>query len=414
MKRLNKILALVLAMTMMFGVVSICASAANTTDAGYKVRFVDNDGNAITSVSAGQTVNVIVSIKTDGYSPIFAFLAFYDYKTLTHIRQNGTEVQNITANNCRELYGRFKNTGTYTEDAELLEHENNEVGNGYVNDWGFTGNITVTPHKDLMWDGIGFTDAQKAKYKGINFGYLVPVTDSNSTVNTKGEWYDMVRFRFLASADIATLGEDTFFLLDNDTKTYITIDPDDEPLRCLQASAPIKASNLTVEYVGGSTPTPPPATTISVENLATQVQWQDKDAGLMRVAFRGNIKDYDATTDLVSGSTTELNKLTEIGVVFSKTDSTPTLEEVVYDTDGKVASTSPCTPVPAYTIYDFTSGGYFYRAVVGSIDYTSTETLYANAYIVYDGTTYTATNAVISTTGAQAYANGVANNMPAK
>lgn len=400
MKRLNKILALVLAMTMMFGVVSICASAANTTDAGYKVRFVDNDGNAITSVSAGQTVNVIVSIKTDGYSPIFAFLAFYDYTTLTHIRQNGDAVQNITANNCRELYGRFKNTGTYTEDAELLEHENNEVGNGYVNDWGFTGNITVTPHKDLMWDGIGFTDAQKAKYKGINFGYLVPVTDSNSTVNTKGEWYDMVRFRFLASADIATLGEDTFFLLDNDTKTYITIDPDDEPLRCLQASAPIKASNLTVEYAtGGSTPEPTP--TVTVENLDTQAQWQDKDAGLMRVAFRGNIKGYDATKDLVAGSTTELNKLTEIGVMFSKTDSTPTKEE-------------GATVVPAYTIYDFTTGGYFYRAVVGSIDYQSAETLYANAYIVLDGTTYTATNAVISTTGAAEYTRATGNGMAAK
>lgn len=400
MKRFNKILALVLAMTMMFGVVSICASAANTTDAGYKVRFVDNDGNAITSVSAGQTVNVIVSIKTDGYSPIFAFLAFYDYTTLTHIRQNGDAVQNITANNCRELYGRFKNTGTYTEDAELLEHENNEVGNGYVNDWGFTGNITVTPHKDLMWDGIGFTDAQKAKYKGINFGYLVPVTDSNSTVNTKGEWYDMVRFRFLASADIATLGEDTFFLLDNDTKTYITIDPDDEPLRCLQASAPIKASNLTVEYAtGGSTPEPTP--TVTVENLDTQAQWQDKDAGLMRVAFRGNIKGYDATKDLVAGSTTELNKLTEIGVMFSKTDSTPTKEE-------------GATVVPAYTIYDFTTGGYFYRAVVGSIDYQSAETLYANAYIVLDGTTYTATNAVISTTGAAEYTRATGNGMAAK
>ena len=400
MKRFNKILALVLAMSMIFSVVSVCASAANTTDAGFKVRFVDNDGNAITSVSAGQTVNVIVSIKTDGYSPIFAFLAFYDYTALTHIRQNGSAAQNLTGTNCRELYGRFKNIGQYTDDPDLLEYEYNEVGNGYVNDWGFTGNITVTPHKDLMWEGIGFTDAQKAKYKGINFGYLVPGTDSNSTVNTKGEWYDMVRFRFLAIADVASLGEDTFFLLDNNTKTYITIDPDDQVLRNLQTSTPIKASNLEVIIEGGTTP--PPAATVSVENIEkTQVQWQNKDEGKLRIAFRGNIKGYDAQADLLTGSTTELVKLTEIGVMFSKTDSTPTAEE-------------GATKTPAYTIYDFTTGGYFYRAVVGDIGYQDATTLYANAYIVYDGVTYIATNGVISTTGAQAYAAGTANGMPAK
>ncbi len=400
MKRLSKILALVLAMTMMFGVVSICASAADTTNAAFKVEFVDNDGNAITSVTAGNTANVIVSIKTNGYSPIFAFLAFYDYTALTHIRQNGTAVQTLSAKNCGELLGRFGNDGNYEEASdELLAHEDDVAGNGYVNDWGFTGNVTMTPHKDLMWDGIGFTDAQKAQYKGINFGYLVGVTDSNLTVNTEGEYYQMVRFRFLAEKD-TTLDQNAFFLLDNDTKTYITIDPDDEPLRNAQASTPVKASNLTVEYAtGGSTPEPTP--TVTVENLDTQVQWQDKDAGLMRVAFRGNIKGYDATTDLVTGSTTELNKLTEIGVMFSKTDSTPTKEE-------------GATVVPAYTIYDFTTGGYFYRAVVGSVDYTSTETLYANAYIVLNGTTYTATNAVISTTGAAEYTRATGNGMAAK
>ena len=399
MKRFNKILALVLAMSMIFSVVSVCASAANTTDAGFKVRFVDNDGNAITSVSAGQTVNVIVSIKTDGYSPIFAFLAFYDYTALTHIRQNGTAVQNITANNCRELYGRFKNTGTYTDDPDLLDYENNEVGNGYVNDWGFTGNVTVTPHKDLMWDGIGFTDAQKAKYKGINFGYLVPVTDSNSTVNTKGEWYDMVRFRFYAIADIASLGEDTFFLLDNNTKTYITIDPDDQPLRNLQSSTPIKASNLEVIIAGGTTP--PPAATVSVENIEkTQVQWQNKDEGKLRIAFRGNIKNY--TLNLADGSETEIADIAEMGVVYSKSNTNPTV------------GGENCTAAPAWTIYDFTTGGYFFRAVVGNYPYDNADTLYANAYIIIDGQTITASNGATSTSGAAEYARATALGMATK
>ena len=34
------------------GVVSVCASAADTVNAAYRVEFVDNDGNAITEVKA--------------------------------------------------------------------------------------------------------------------------------------------------------------------------------------------------------------------------------------------------------------------------------------------------------------------------------------------------------------------------
>ncbi len=149
---------------------------------------------------------------------------------------------------------------------------------------------------------------------------------------------------------------------------------------------------------GGGQVTPPSAT---VENIAQQAQWADKDAGLMNVAFRGNIIGYDATADLLTGSTTELAKLTEIGVMFSKTDATPTRSE-------------GATVVPAYTIYDFTTGGYFFRAVVRGVPYDSTETLYANAYIVLDGTEITATNGVTSVTGASVYATATANGMATK
>lgn len=396
MKRFNKILALVLAMTMIFSVVSVCASAADTVNAAYKIEFVDNDGNPITSVASGSTANVIISIKTNGYAPIFAFLAFYDYTALTHIRQNGSAAQSLSAKNCGELLGRFANSSTYDDASDdLLTLEDDIAGNGYVNDWGFTGNVTMTPHKDLMWDGIGFTDADKAQYKGINFGYLVGVTDSNLTVNTEGEYYPMVRFRFLALKD-TELNQNTFFLLDNNTKTYITIDPDDMPLRNGQTSTPVKCSNLTVEYVGGGAPAQDP---ITVENIATQVQWQDKDAGKMRVAFRGNIKNYDL--NLVENSQTEIADIEAMGVVYSKSNADPTV------------GGENCSNASAWTIYDFANGGYFFRAVVGNYGYDDTTTLYAKAYIVIDGQTIYAPNA-ITTTGAQAYAAGVANGMSAK
>lgn len=371
MKRFNKVLALVLAMTMMFGVLSVFASAADTVNAAFKVEFVDNDGNAITEVKAGSTANVIVSIKTNGYSPIFAFLAFYDYTALTHIRHNGSAAQNITGNNCRELYDRFNNTGHYEEDDALLEYENSEIGNGYVNDWGFTGNITVTPHKDLMWEGIGFTDAQKAQYKGINFGYLVPGTDSNSTVNTNGEFVKMVRFRFLAEKD-TTLDQNTFFLLDNDTKTYITIDPDDQVLRNLQTSTPVKCTNLTVEYAtaggneGGDDTGDTPTVTAPVSSKEVQVKWKDKASNEIYIGFcgeyTGTVTFDEVTVDGVNKKI--INNIFEIGFIISTSDETLATYSVV----------------PAETLYDFGSGTYKFRAVT-SAKTDSGLPLYGKAYI---------------------------------
>ena len=397
MKRFNKILALVLAMTMMFGAVSIFASAADTTNASYKISFVDNDGNAITSVTAGQTANVIVSIKTNGYAPIFAFRALYDYTALTHIKQNGTTAETPNNNTCRELLGRFSNRGEW-EDAPqwLLDHEMDNAGAGYVNDWG-AAKPTATPHKDVLYPA-DFTDAQKAQYKCIDFGYMADVQDSNLTVNTEGEFIDMIRFRFLAVKD-TQLDSSVFYFMDDITRTYIMIDVDDEPLRNCQTSTPVKVSNLTVEYEGGVTP-PPAGDPITVENISTQVQWQSKDEGLMRVAFRGNIKNY--TLNLVDGSDKEIADIAEMGVVYSKLNTNPTV------------GGADCTAAPAWTIYDFTTGGYFFRAVVGNYPYDNAETLYANAYIIIDGQTITASNGATSTSGAAEYARATALGMATK
>ncbi|MBE6748788.1 MAG: hypothetical protein E7557_06115 [Ruminococcaceae bacterium] len=148
--------------------------------------------------------------------------------------------------------------------------------------------------------------------------------------------------------------------------------------------------------VGNSAPAP----TVTVDNISTQVQWQSKDAGLMRVAFRGNIKGY--TPSFATGSTTEIADITEMGVVYSKSNANPTV------------GGANCTAAPAWTIYDFTTGGYFFRAVVGNYPYDNGETLYANAYIVINGQTITAANGATQTTGAAEYARAVALGMAAK
>lgn len=395
MKRFNKILALVLALTMMCGLVSICASAADTTNAGFKVRYVDNDGNPVTSVTAGSTVNVILSLKTNNsYSPIFAAHLYYDSALFTHIRQGGSAVQSLSAKNCGEVLGRFAETGEYADASdELLQHEDDLAGNGYVNDWGAGNSVAMAAHKDSMYPD-SFTDAQKAQYKAAYFGYAANGGDSNLTVNTEGEFVDFVRFRFLVNSD-TEVNSSNIFLFEDEKRNYIMIDIDDEPLRNGQTSNPVKASNLTIEYEGQSAPVNP----ITVENIATQVQWQDKDAGKMRVAFRGNIKNYDL--NLVEGSQTEIADISKMGVVYSTSNADPTI------------GGTGCTDVDAWTIYDFTTGGYFFRAVVGNYGYDNTTTLYAKAYIVIDGQTIYAPSAM-TTTGAQAYAAGVANGMSAK
>lgn len=385
MKRFNKILALVLAMTMMFCVVSICASAADTENAAYKVRFVDNDGNPITSVEAGSTANVIVSIKTNGYSNNFTFQGFFDSNKLSHIRQNGSAVQSLSAKNCGKLLGRFENTGEWADAPDdLIKHEYDEIGNGYVLDWGYTNNVVMAPHSEGMYPP-DFTDAMKAQYKGVYLIYTANSGDSCVKVNTYNEFIDIVRFRFLAN-ETTDLDKTVFFLSEHPSFTNIYIDPMDEPLSNVQGQVnPIKVSNLAIEYPGGgSTPA-----TVKVNTLDAQVQWADKEKGLLNIGFRGQIAEgYDHTKDLAGGTGPngglQLNTLTEVGFILTS------------ERDGVTN-----TPYPAYTIYNFKDGGYFYRLVVGNVPYTSDEDFSVQAYVVIGGKTYNASNTITTTGKAQ-------------
>ena len=253
MKKINKILAVLLVISMLAGVMAVSVSAANTTDAAFKFAFKDTSGKVINSVKAGEVVDLFVSIKTEGYSPVFQIVFCYDYTLLTHIRQNGTAAQSITANNCRELLGDFADKTTQIEDENdpIWQFENDEIGNGYYKLWG-AGTSTATPHKDTMYPG-SWGDAEKAQYKCISFGYMTDTSDSVLTVNTNGEFYEMVRFRFLALADTA-LDSNVVFQNPDAAKSYIAIDPDDAPISCAQYSTAVKVANIAYEYETAAAP----------------------------------------------------------------------------------------------------------------------------------------------------------------
>lgn len=398
MKRLNKILALVLAIVMMVGVVSVCASAADTKDAAYKVAFMDSNTaspTAISSAKAGDVVDIYISIKTNSYSPLFAFLAFYDATALTHTRQNATEVKNVNDANCSALIGRFANKlAVENPSQDLIDHEDDEIGVGEILDWGAS-LPTTTPHTDDMYPA-SFTDAQKAQFKGVNFGYLAPTNQTVLTVNTAGEYVEMVRIRFIAQKDV-TLDKNVFYLLEDPVSTYIAVDPADEPFSRLQSDAPVKVSNLVVEYAtaGGSTE-PEQPTTITVEHAgnatdSTKVRWatadEDTRKNVLYVGFEGKISGL-----------TDVSTLSEVGFKFSTSDA-------------DLADANKVTSVKTFVIYDFlsTDNTYKFRSIVRRPltetdvdDKTENDTdslnIYAQAYVVLAGSTtpITATD-IIST-----------------
>jgi hypothetical protein len=142
---------------------------------------------------------------------------------------------------------------------------------------------------------------------------------------------------------------------------------------------------ITVGEAGGST--------VKVNNLSTQIQWANKDAGRVNLGFRGQIAaGYDAEADWDG--------------TMSPTDgkNLATLEEVgFYVGAGKYTSE---------TIYDFANGGYFYRVIVGA-DYDDETILSAQAYVVIDGQTYTA-DSTIKTSASAEYTRATALGMEKK
>lgn len=413
MKKHSKILAVVMALAILCSIAVVPVSAGELDTKTYiKYRFVDADGNTITSAEKGDLVDLIASVNTNVYGFNFQGAFKYDSNALVMVKNNVTAAQIeadpgittnktiATNNNCAAWLGDFKTSVTEIplteEDGELYTIDQDNNCNEYYHNYATGATKLTTVHNDGLYPA-SWSAAQKAQYKVSTFVFNSNATGPSLLVNTKGQDLDMIRFRFLVKQDTtlssATVGYDEGLA----TKNFISYDSSNLPFGDIATEGLVRTDltvvGATLSIAGNDAPA------VTVENITTQVQWENKDAGKMRVAFRGNIKNYDL--NLVDGSQTEIADISEMGVVYSKTNTDPTV------------GGANCTDVDAWTIYDFTSGGYFFRAVVGNYGYDDTTTLYAKAYIVIDGQTIYAPSAM-TTTGAQAYTAGLANGMSAK
>jgi hypothetical protein len=392
MRKVSKVLAVVLALTMLVATSVLPASAVDLENASLKLSFKDVSGNTITSAAAGSMVDVFVSLKVDAFVQQMQFYVNYNSDYVSHNRYNTESVSAANTRYAAQWLGNFGDDSEFeiTEESEYYEFDQANGAFGYCLNWGADTTLAVTPY-----NASTMPTPPLATTKLIKVVYATNSGDRTLLVNTKGEYYEMLKIRFAVNKDIEKIDDSIFFFDNQLEKVVINIDSENVPFADCAVNS-VKQLNVTFEHEGQSAPAQDP---ITVENIATQVQWQDKDAGKMRVAFRGNIKNYDL--NLVDGSQTEIADISAMGVVYSKSNADPTV------------GGANCSNAPAWTIYDFTTGGYFFRAVVGNYGYDDTTTLNAKAYIVIDGQTIYAPSAM-TTTGAQAYAAGVANGMSAK
>jgi len=378
MRKFSKVLAVVLALTLLVATGVLPASAVDTENAALKLSFKNADEEEITSAATGDVIDVYVSLKVDAYVQAMQFYVNYNSEYVTHSDIRKTEVTEIKN---AKYAGNW--LGDFTDDSEieltegeLYDIDAANLDYGYYLNWGAGATMTITPY-----NASTMPTPPVATTKLVKVVYATETSDQTLLVNTKGEFYEMVQLRFIATKDIATLDSSIFFF-DNDLeKVIVNIDSENVPFSTLAINA-AKNLNVTFEYAGGTTPAP---VTVKVNNLSTQVQWANKDAGLMNLGFRGQIAEgYDATAD-DAGTTgpnggKNLAKLTEVGFYLNG------------------------TKYQAYTIYNFVNGGYFYRVVVGNVSYDSETEFSAQAYVVIDGTEYKAADATtITTTGKAQY-----------
>lgn len=420
MKRFSKVLAVLMVITILCSVFVMPASAALNTNTFIKYRFEDLASNQITSAKAGDIVDMVIAINTSVYCLNIQATFKYDYEALTLVKQSYNKekdpVVDATPANCVKWLGDF---GSKTEielteaDGELYEIEQNEgPGEGICYPYGIGGK-QANPNAETFYPK-SWTEAQKAKYRIATVMFSSSVTDWQLLVNTKGEDYDMARMRFVVKKDTpldsSVLSYDDAFA----AITYISYSESNTPFGALVPGGSAVKTNLTVETLGGSTPAPQ----MTIVNASTQVQWQDKATGKLRLGFRGNVQNLtpdfeDKTPGVTTGNITNIKCM---GIVYSTTVENPTVKNEVKSStvNGKTVyyceASDGCTNVPTYTLYDFTSGGYFFRAVVGGVDKASDTKFYANAYIVLpDDTIVNATNGATETSGKAQYERAKAN-----
>ena len=394
------------------------ASAALNTNTFIKYRFTDLEGKQITSAKAGDIVDMVIAINTSVYCLNIQATFKYDYQALTLVKQShkATEtVADATPGNCVKWLGDF---GSKTEielteaDGELYEIEQNEgPGEGICYRYG-VGSRQANPNAETFYPK-SWTEAQKAKYRIATVMFSSSVTDWQLLVNTKGEDYDMARMRFVVKKDTpldsSVLSYDDAFA----AITYISYSESNTPFGALVSGSAVK-TNLTVETLGGSGSGSTPAPQMTIVNASTQVQWQDKATGKLRLGFRGNVQNL--VPDFVEGSTKDITNIKCMGIVYSTTVKNPTVKNEVKSStvNGETVyyceASDNCTNVPTRTLYDFTSGGYFFRSVVGGVGKDDATVFYANAYMVLpDDTIVYATNGATETSGKAQYERAQAN-----
>ncbi len=359
MKRFNKILAVVLVISMLASFMSVSVFAVDLENASYRLSIRDIDGKVISSASAGDVVDLVISIKTNGYTPTFTINFCYDYTLLTQTRQSyTTTASTISATNCRELLGNFADKTEITdEDDPIWQLESEEIGNGYYLLWG-AGTSTATTHKDTMYPST-WGDTEKAQYKCVNYNYTTDPGDSVLVPDTKGEYWDVVRFRFIANVD-TVLDDSVIFVNPDAAKTFIAMDPDDIPLSNLQTTPVVKVSNLTIEYEA-------PAANL-VYHVKNQVQWNDQAANSINI---GVVAGFDsADIPIVFDDDNVSTNVTAVGADFAIND---------------VAQAGKTTT----RVYMVNSGEkYYFRIVLGNISTTTEDTYTVTPYVVYDGQPY--------------------------
>ena len=114
MRKFSKVLAVVLALTLLVATGVLPASAVDTENAALKLSFKNADEEEITSAATGDVIDVYVSLKVDAYVQAMQFYVNYNSEYVTHSDIRKTEVTEIKN---AKYAGNW--LGDFTDDSEI-------------------------------------------------------------------------------------------------------------------------------------------------------------------------------------------------------------------------------------------------------------------------------------------------------
>lgn len=356
MKKFNKFVAVLIVISLLSSFAVFASAEYPTGD--FQMRYTDTTGKQITSAKTGDLIDVYISINTAGrYLSAFQADIMYDFAKVTQIRQNGTSIpKSINANNCRELLGDMAETTAYITDENdpwvQYDIENDEWGGYYLIG---KGTFTATPHTDTgslypaSWD-----DAMKAQYKCCRFSYITVYTIPVIGVYTDNEYMDFVRFRFYANEDIETLDASVIGWSEG-ASVAMNTEPDNIGLSVYMSGyekMPVTTSYAEVAVVESP-----------VYWVKNQIQWNNKEEESVNIGIVAGFDVDDIPISFTDGVSTNVK---EVGVKYYINN--------VFDRN-----------LTTTRVYRAKGGeAYYFRAVLGGISTTTTDTYKVVPYIVYD------------------------------